>query len=57
MPKNGTPAAKATPQVLYIRDMPTDVLRRLRACAALQGKSTKQTVVEALEDYLKKKGV
>lgn len=55
MAKNGA-HTKAPPKVLYLRDVPVEILRRARAWAALNGISVKAVVLEALEDYLKKKG-
>lgn len=55
MPKNGT-AAKPKEKDLLIRDMPADLLRRVRSRAALEDRPLKELTIEALEDYLKKKG-
>jgi hypothetical protein len=54
MAKNG--AGKPKEKDLLIRDMPADLLRRVRSRAALEDRTLKAVAVEAFEDYVKKKG-
>ena len=55
MAKNGAPS-KPKHKDLLLRAMPADLLGRVRSSAALQDRPTKEVVIEALEDYLKKRG-
>ncbi len=50
MPKK--PPDEPDSTVLYLRDTPRDVARKLKAAAALQGKSLTAYVKEVLKDHV-----
>ena len=41
------------PGTWIFRDVPRDLMRRVKAAAALQGKSVKQLTIELMEEHLK----
>jgi predicted HicB family RNase H-like nuclease len=41
--------------VLNIRGVPSDLIRRAKSAAALQGKTLREWVVKAIEEKLKRK--
>ena len=49
MPKEGQ---QRTPTVVYVREIPREVANRLKAAAALEGKSLQEYLIQLLSNHV-----